>query len=159
MLPSPVTLRPTEQADLALLFQFQLDQEAAYLAAFMPKEPLDKAAYVEKYTRFLHDPTINMQTISVAGAVVGSLAKFELAGDAELTYWLDRACWGKGIATSALRTFLTFELTRPLLGRVAFDNFGSQKVLEKAGFVKIGTDKGFASARQAEIEEFIYQLV
>ncbi|HEY4619198.1 MAG TPA: hypothetical protein VIH09_13485 [Flavobacterium sp.] len=34
------------------------------------------------------------------------------------------------------------ELTRPLYGRVAFDNFGSQKVLEKCAFMKIGTDKG-----------------
>jgi RimJ/RimL family protein N-acetyltransferase len=41
---------------------------------------------------------------------------------------------------------------------VAFDNQGSQKVLEKCGFVKIGTDKGFANARQAEIEEYIYKL-
>ncbi|MEO8446420.1 MAG: GNAT family protein, partial [bacterium] len=38
------------------------------------------------------------------------------------------------------------------------DNLGSQKVLEKCGFVKIGTDKGFANARQAEVEEFIYKL-
>jgi [ribosomal protein S5]-alanine N-acetyltransferase len=53
---------------------------------------------------------------------------------------------------------LTIENTRPVFGRVAFDNFGSQKVLEKCGFVKIGTDKGFANARQTEIEEFIYRL-
>ena len=51
---------------------------------------------------------------------------------------------------------------RPILGRVAFDNFGSQKVLEKCGFIKIGSDKGFANARQTDrqtdIEEFIYKL-
>ena len=50
------------------------------------------------------------------------------------------------------------ENNRPIFGRVAFDNFGSQKVLEKCNFLKIGTDKGFANARQAEIEEFIYKL-
>ena len=53
---------------------------------------------------------------------------------------------------------MQIELTRPIFGRVAFDNFGSQKVLEKCGFVKIGLDKGFANARQTEIEEFIYKL-
>jgi hypothetical protein len=31
-------------------------------------------------------------------------------------------------------------------------------VLAKNGFIKIGTDKGFANARQAEIEEYIYKL-
>lgn len=158
MQPSHVSLRPTNQADLATLFLFQLDPQAAYLAAFMPKDSTDKAAYLERFTRFLHDPTIHMQTILVAGTIAGSIAKFELAGEAELTYWLDRNCWGKGIATAALTHFLTLEHTRPLFGRVAFDNIGSQKVLEKAGFIKIGTDTGFATARQAEITEFIYQL-
>jgi [ribosomal protein S5]-alanine N-acetyltransferase len=58
----------------------------------------------------------------------------------------------------ALKNFLKLELTRPIFGRVAFDNKGSQRVLEKCGFIKIGTDKGFANARQAEIEEYIYNL-
>jgi RimJ/RimL family protein N-acetyltransferase len=155
---SYVSLRPTNQADLAILFLFQLDPQAAYLAAFMPKDFTNKVAYLKKFTRFLRDPTIHMQTILVAGAIASSIAKFELAGKAELTYWLDRGYWGKGIATAALTQFLTLEPTRPLIGRVAFDNIGSQRVLEKAGFVKIRKDTGFASARQAEIAEFIYQL-
>ena len=60
--------------------------------------------------------------------------------------------------TTALKHFLAIENTRPIIGRVAFDNFGSQRVLEKCGFEKIGNDIGFANARQAEIEEFIYKL-
>jgi [ribosomal protein S5]-alanine N-acetyltransferase len=43
--------------------------------------------------------------------------------------------WGMGIATKALKAFLMKENTRPIFGRVAFDNFGSQKVLEKCNFV------------------------
>ncbi|MCB0662863.1 MAG: GNAT family N-acetyltransferase, partial [Saprospiraceae bacterium] len=74
------------------------------------------------------------------------------------TYWIDRAYWGQGIASKALATFLTLEPTRPLYGRVAFDNMGSQKVLEKCGFIKVGTDKGFANARGMEIEELIFRL-
>jgi ribosomal-protein-alanine N-acetyltransferase len=46
--------------------------------------------------------------------------------------------WGKGIATKALTEFLNIETIRPIFGRVAFDNFGSQKVLEKCGFDKVG---------------------
>ena len=57
-----------------------------------------------------------------------------------------------------LKEFLTIETERPIFGRVVFDNFGSQKVLEKCGFIKIGTEKGFANARQTEVEEFIYKL-
>lgn len=153
-----VILRRTEESDLPLFYHFQLDQQANYLAAFTSKDSANKDAYLKKYTPFLSDPTINMQTILVGETIVGSIAKFELHGQAELTYWLDSNYWGQGIATAALGSLLALESARPLVGRVAFDNVGSQRVLEKCGFVKVGTDKGFAHARQAEIEEFIYQL-
>jgi RimJ/RimL family protein N-acetyltransferase len=108
--------------------------------------------------RLLSDPTVNNQTIIVGATIVGSIAKFVMEGDAEITYWIDRDFWGQGIATAALKNFLRIETTRPLFGRVAFDNFGSQRVLEKCGFTRIGSDRGFANARQMEIEEFIYRL-
>jgi RimJ/RimL family protein N-acetyltransferase len=57
-----------------------------------------------------------------------------------------------------LKEFLSVEQTRPIYGRTAFDNYGSQRVLEKCGFVKTGMDRGFANARQEEIEEYIYKL-
>ena len=153
-----IKLRPTEIADLDTLFQYQLDKEGGYLAAFMPKDPTDKTAYINKYTKLLSDPTANNQTILLDDKIVGSIAKFIIEGDTEITYWIDRKFWGQGIATKALTEFLAIETVRPIFGRVAFDNFGSQKVLEKCGFDKVGSDKGFANARQMEIEEFIYKL-
>ena len=155
---SEIKLRKTEVDDLELLFEFQLDKEAINLAAFTPKDPTDKSAYLSKYTKLLSDPTVNNQTIIIDNIIVGSIAKFEIDGQAEVTYWIDKNFWGKGIATKALEYLLTIENIRPILGRVAFDNYSSQKVLEKCGFVKIGKDKGFANARQTEIEEFIYRL-
>ena len=153
-----IKLKPTEILDLDTLFKFQLDKEGGYLAAFMPKDPTDKSAYISKYTKLLSEPTVNNQTILVDNIIVGSIAKFIMEGNTEITYWIDREYWGQGIATEALRQLLAIESIRPIFGRVAFDNFGSQKVLEKCGFVKIGFDKGFANARQMEIEEFIYKL-
>lgn len=99
-----------------------------------------------------------MCTIKANDIIAGSMAKFVMDNEAEITYWIDRKYWGQGIATAALEQFLKIEQSRPIRARVAFDNFGSQKVLEKCGFIKTGTDKGFASARQKEIEEFIYTL-
>lgn len=154
----PVTLRPTEEKDLVLFFQFQRDKEANHLAAFTAKDPNDEKAYFEKYTRLLKDPSILMQTILVDDAVAGSVSSFTMEGDREITYWIDRKYWGRGVATTALKNFLLLEKERPLYGRVAFDNIGSQKVLENCSFVRIGKDKGFANARGAEIEEYIYKL-
>jgi [ribosomal protein S5]-alanine N-acetyltransferase len=153
-----LTLNETKKDDLEAFFQFQLDKEASYLAAFMPKNSNDKTAYIEKYTKFLTDPTINMRTIKVNDEIAGSIAKFVMNDEAEITYWIDKRFWGQGVATTALKNFLKIELIRPIYGRVAFDNYGSQKVLEKCGFMKVGKDKGFANARQEEIEEFIYKL-
>ncbi|GAA4498793.1 GNAT family N-acetyltransferase [Hymenobacter ginsengisoli] len=158
MLINQVKLRPTEKPDLDFFFRFQLDAEANYLAAFTPQDQATRDAYVEKFTRFLRDPAINMQTILVDELIVGSIAKFEVEEKAEITYWIDRHFWGRGVAAAALKKFLLIEAARPIIGRVAFDNLGSQRVLEKGGFVKIGTDYGFANARQAEIAEFIYKL-
>lgn len=153
-----IRLRPSKISDLDLLFQFQLDKEGGYLAAFMPKDPTDKAAYIAKHTKLLSDPAVNNQTIVIDGNIVGSIGAFIVDGDRELTYWIDRKFRGQGIATKAVKEFLSIETARPIFVRVAFDNIGSQKVLEKNGFIKIGSDKGFANARQAEIEEYIYKL-
>jgi RimJ/RimL family protein N-acetyltransferase len=153
-----IVLRPTEIDDLEWFFQFQLDKEAIQLAAFTPKDPTDKPAYLTKYSKLLDEPTVNMRTILFDNKIVGSISKFEIDGDAEITYWIDKHFWGKGVTTTALKNFLTIENMRPIFGRVAFDNYGSQRVLEKCGFVKIGKDKGFANARGREIEELIYKL-
>jgi ribosomal-protein-alanine N-acetyltransferase len=155
---SEIILRKTKVEDLTFLFQIQLDEEANYLAAFTSKDSANQNAYLSKYTAFLDNPTINNQTILIDDVIVGSISKFEIEGDAEITYWIDKRFWGKGVATTALKNLLNIENSRPIFGRVAFDNISSQQVLEKCGFVKIGEDKGFANARQTEIEEFIYKL-
>lgn len=153
-----IVLKKTEVSDLETLFQIQLDEEGGYLAAFTAKDHDNKAAYINKYTSFLENPTINNQTIWFENTIVGSVAKFIMDDKTEVTYWIDRKYWGKGIATKALKEMLKMIAVRPIYGRVAFDNLGSQKVLENCGFVKIGTDRGFANFRQEEIEEFIYKF-
>ena len=80
-------------------------------------------------------------------------------GHPEVTYWLGKHYWGKGLATRALSTFLTHaNPTRPIYARAAKDNIGSLRVLEKCGFKIIGEDSGFANARGKEIEEFLLEL-
>ena len=112
-----ITLRKTVASDLETLFTFQLDPDANYLAAFTAKDPTDKAAYLQKHTKFLSDPTINGMTIFVDDVIAGSIAKFEMEGEAEITYWIDKEFWGQGIATKALTYFLTVENARPISRR------------------------------------------
>ncbi|GAB3010296.1 GNAT family N-acetyltransferase [Niabella terrae] len=156
--PAHIRLRPTVAGDLSYFFEFQKDEAAGRMAAFTPGDRFDQSAWLDRHSRYLADPTINNQTILVNDRIVGSIAKFMVEGDAELTYWLDRSCWGQGIGSKALKAFLDLESTRPIYGRVAFDNIASQKILERAGFVKTGSDKGFAPARDTIIEEYIFLL-
>ena len=65
---------------------------------------------------------------------------------------------GKGVATSALAEFLEIVAIRPIYARVAFDNHGSRRALEKCGFVVTNSESGFANARGEEIEEFVLTL-
>jgi RimJ/RimL family protein N-acetyltransferase len=45
-----------------------------------------------------------------------------------------------------------------MYARVAKDNLGSRRVLEKCGFTISGEAKGFANARGQEIEELLLEL-
>ena len=153
-----VKLRPTETSDLHTLFQFQLDREGGYMAAFMPGDFSDPEAYFSKHTRLINDPTVNYQTILMDQIIVGSIAKFILNGQAEITYWIERKYWAQGIATKALNIFMSIEPARPIKGAAAFDNIGSQRVMEKCGFKKTGSGNAFANARQEMVEEYIYKL-
>jgi RimJ/RimL family protein N-acetyltransferase len=72
--------------------------------------------------------------------------------------WVDRTLWGKGIASAALQSFLGMISERPLFARAASDNAGSLRVLEKAGFRRVGVNRDFAPGRGEEIEETILRL-
>ena len=71
-----IKLRPTKISDLDILFEFQMDKESGYLAAFMPKNPTDKFAYIEKYTKLLDDATVNNQTIMLDNIILEVLLNF-----------------------------------------------------------------------------------
>jgi RimJ/RimL family protein N-acetyltransferase len=98
------------------------------------------------------------RVIVVDGEVAGSISSWGDPDEREVTYWIGRPFWGRGIATSALEAFLAVDPSRPLHARVASDNVASQRVLEKCGFRVVATDRGFAEARSGEIDEFVLRL-
>ena len=153
-----VLLRDVTEDDLAIFFEHQLDSAANHMAAFTAKDPADRDAFHAHWTKILGDDTVIIKTILFEGHVAGHIAKFERSGEPEITYWIGREYWGKGIATQALSEFLGDVKVRPLYARVAKDNIASLRVLEKCGFTISGYDRGFANARAQEIEEAILKL-
>jgi RimJ/RimL family protein N-acetyltransferase len=152
-------LRDVLSDDLLTFFKNQLDEEANHMAAFTPRDPTDQEAFMAHWHKILGTDTCMIKTILCNRQVAGSVSSYEEEGKPEVTYWLGREYWGKGIATWALQELLTsHSWKRPMYARVAKDNFGSRRVLEKCGFRTIGEDKGFANARGREIEEIILEL-
>jgi RimJ/RimL family protein N-acetyltransferase len=153
-------LRGVVDDDLPLFFDFQLDRDANYMAAFTARDPTDREAFTAHWNEIMAEPTNMIRTIVCDGQVVGSVSSYEESGRPEVTYWIGRAYWGKGIATRALTAFLAqVNATRPIYARVAKDNLGSRRVLEKCGFRVIGEMTGFANARGEEIEELLLELL
>jgi RimJ/RimL family protein N-acetyltransferase len=152
-------LRDVLSEDLPIFFEQQLDQEANTMAAFTTKDPTDREAFMIHWHKILGIDTCIIKTILFNGKVTGSVSSYEEEGKPEVTYWLGREYWGKGIATWALKELLaSHSQKRPMYARVAKDNLASRRVLEKCGFKIIGEDKGFANARGQEIEEYLLEL-
>ena len=152
-------LREVVEDDLPVFFGFQLDPDANHMAAFIARDPTNREAFTTHWNKILADPTTINRTIVCDGQVVGSVSSYEESGRPEVTYWIGRAHWGKGIATRALTVFLAqVNTTRPIYARVAKDNLASRRVLEKCGFQVIGEMKGFANARGRVIEELLLEL-
>jgi RimJ/RimL family protein N-acetyltransferase len=153
-----IALRPVEDADLDALFDQMRDPEAVAMAAFTAEDPADRDAFDAHMARVRNSPGITHRAITCDGQLVGSIASFVSGDETEVTYWIDRSAWGRGIASRALELLLELVPARPLHARAASDNVASLRVLRKAGFDIIGTEISYAAARKCEIEETILRL-
>ncbi|MEV0782128.1 GNAT family N-acetyltransferase [Streptomyces sp. NPDC050423] len=153
-----ISLRPVLDGDLPLFFAWMADPESVHAAAFTAEDPTDRHAFDAHWTRILADGSVVMRTVLADGVVVGSAGVYGPPDSREVTYWIDRARWGRGVATAALRALLGSVPERPLYARSAADNAGSRRVLEKCGFTVTGKDHGYAHARGEETDELLFTL-
>jgi RimJ/RimL family protein N-acetyltransferase len=153
-----VALRAMRESDLDALFRQMSDPVSVRMAAFTAEDPNDRQRFDAHMATVMGSPENTLRAVTWEGDLVGSISSFVLDGRTEVTYWLDRAVWGRGIATRALGLLLEVVRVRPLYARAASDNAGSLRVLGKAGFEIIGTETAYAPARRSEIEETILRL-
>ncbi len=150
-----IAIRPVDDADLDALFDQMRDPESVWMAAFTPDDPDDKSAFEAHMAKVRSSPDTTLRAVTCDGQLVGSVGSFIVDGETEVTYWIDRASWGRGIASRALELLMDLVPTRPLHARAASDNVASLRVLQKAGFKTIGTETSFAPGRRGHIEETI----
>ncbi len=131
-----VSIRPVEASDVGVFYEHQADAGASAMAAFPSR---DRAAHHAHWQRIMNAGNGLMRTVVVDGTVAGNVVAWH--DDTEdrwlIGYWIGREFWGRGVATEALRLFLARSDVRPFYAHVAEANRGSQRVLEKNGFVRV----------------------
>jgi ribosomal-protein-alanine N-acetyltransferase len=145
-------LRKFEERDEELLVSYLNDEMLTYFLSTRIPQPYTKDSarwWVNKGSTF---GIVN--AITYNGILVGSISaipgEFEKQRTAEIGFWIARPFWGKGIASSALQTFIRFVFENTNLIRLyasVFEgNLASAKVLSKCGF-----------ALEAVLEKAIYK--
>lgn len=150
-----VDLRPVTATDLPILFEHQLDPDAARMAEFPPR---DYGAFLAHWRGILRDPSAMALTVTEGAEVLGYVASFDDQGVRSIGYWIGRQHWRRGVGRSAVSLFLERENTRPLHARVARTNLASIRILERCNFRVVGTDSAAAATGGAEVEELIFRL-
>lgn len=74
------------------------------MAAFTAKDPPDRSAFDALWSRILSDEAMVRRTVLVDDAVAGRVPAYQASDleGLEVTYWIGRAFWGAGVATTAL---------------------------------------------------------
>lgn len=155
-----VWLRGVVPEDLPILYKQESDLVARRMAAFNTANFPTFAAFEAKWARMLSDPSTVNLTVMLENNVAGSVGSYLSMPNHErqVTYWIGREHWGKGIATQAVRLLLDLVKERPIFASCAADNVGSLRVLEKCGFRVTDRVKGFADGRGQVIVEVLHEL-
>ena len=112
------------------------------------------------------DTLTRIFAIEVAGEAAGGIGLHPQTDihlkNAELGYWLAEPFWGAGIMTEAVKEmvgygFENFDIDR-IFARPFGTNTGSQKVLEKAGFILEGKFEKTLFKNGAYLDELIYAI-
>ncbi len=150
-----VGLREILPRDLVVFFHHQQDTEAYELAKVYPRERADFDAH---WDRILKNPSVIARTIVFDSEAVGNINVFRVEEEWFVGYWIDRTHWGKGIATRALAVMLEIAEQRSMFARVATENIGSIRALERCGFVKTGEHVSEACDRFMACTEAWFEL-
>ncbi len=82
--------------------------------------------------------------------------------NAELGYWLGEPFWGKGIMTEAIRQMVQYGFNHwpvnRIFARPYHTNIGSQRALEKAGFMLEARLQGTIIKNEEVLDELIYAI-
>lgn len=112
------------------------------------------------------DTPVHIFAIEVNHEAVGGIGLHSLSDihvkNAELGYWLAEPFWGKGIITRAIKEMVNFGFKTYDINRIFAipfgTNYGSQRVLEKAGFILEGRFEKTIFKNGEYFDELVYAI-
>lgn len=154
-----IELRDLDDDDLDAIFEMMRDPEAVVMAAFTADDPNDRAAYDAWIARQRADDDVLYQVVTENGGFAGTAAVFTIDGDREVSFWIARHAWNRGVATAALRLLVSREAVRPLFARAAAHNEAAIAVFRHCGFTEVSRNVAYAPGLAREVEELVFVLL
>ncbi|MCW3085574.1 MAG: family N-acetyltransferase [Bacteroidetes bacterium] len=160
------TLRAWNMDDLENLIKFGGNPQVAKTMMDRFPHPYTVEKAKEFITAAANGNPLTIFAIDINGQAIGSIGIHPQTDiqckNAEMGYWIGEPYWGKGIVSKAVTqmigySFKTLDITR-IFGRAFGNNPGSQRVLEKAGFVlEARFDKTFFKNGEY-VDELVYAV-
>ncbi|MFP5282358.1 MAG: GNAT family N-acetyltransferase [Actinomycetes bacterium] len=167
-----VGVRVVSEDDLDTLTELAVANRE-FLAPWEPRR--DEAYYTREHQAELLGAVLRQHAartalpgaITLDGAIVGRVNVFNIVRgpfcSGDLGYWVDRAHVGRGIGTAAVGAiarlaFREFGLHRLQAGTLVH-NAGSQRVLQRNGFTRIGLAPGYLQIDGRWQDHILFQLI
>lgn len=168
-LPLSITLRPAAPRDADLLRQWRSEPSVRRFQPLneLPTAQLRADVASQRIADLYRGRGEKFQWIvqvdgHPAGWITLVVSNWE-HGLAEVGYALSTVYQGRGIMTDALQILLDDLFHNTLLERIearcAVENHGSQRVLEKNGFLREGRLKGYFKLRGRRVDNYVYGLL
>jgi ribosomal-protein-alanine N-acetyltransferase len=167
-----ITIRPLDLSDAAAIAALNV-RNRADIERVSPPQPADsytESGQVARINAILRECSQGVRvnwTILVDGHVAGDISLHAIhrgaMQSANVGYMVDTAVRGRGVATAALRLVVAQAFDQLRLHRLDAgampSNVASQRVLEKAGFTRVGVNRRFLFIAGRWEDHVLYELV
>ncbi len=167
-----VTIRALDTADAAELAALNVRNRADIerVSPPQPDETYTERGQLARITSILRETARGVRanwTVRVDGVLAGDISLHAIhrgpVQTANVGYMVDAAFRGRGVATAALTLVVAHSFAELRLHRVDAgampSNLGSQRVLEKAGFTRVGLLRRYLFVGGAWQDHVLYEVV
>jgi RimJ/RimL family protein N-acetyltransferase len=161
-------LRPWRDSDVRAVAEACQDPEIARWTSVPDPytEAEARAFLLYRHDAMLAGTTAPFAIVTESDQLLGSVALIRMAWEhrrGEAGYWLARSARGAGHATRALRLITRWGMDTLGIERIdlfaATGNFASQRVAERAGFVREGVLRAYMRAKEGQQDMVAYGLL